>query len=73
MTFRGTAPHSTSKATISPKLSSAIICRVPDIEARRASMGLMGRTPTQQHYARSKAGRASSDKSTMNANIEGSR
>lgn len=54
MTLAGTAPQSTSKATISPKLSSAIICRVPDIEAIRASMGLTGRTPTQQNYARSK-------------------
>lgn len=39
MTFRGTAPQSTRRATSTSNWSSAIICRVPDIEAAMASCG----------------------------------
>lgn len=69
MTFAGTAPQSTSKATSVAKLSSAIICRVPDIEAIRASMGLTGRTPTQHDTARIIRHRANGGKSFDRGNI----
>lgn len=69
MTLRGTAPQSTSVATRALNWSSAIICRVPPMLARRASMGLMARTPTQHNNARIKAGRADGDKSFDMGNI----
>lgn len=61
MTFAGTAPQSTSSAVSSANSSSRIIARVPPMLARRASMGLMARTPTQQGTARIKAGRTGGD------------
>lgn len=73
MTFAGTAPQSTSSAVSSANSSSRIIARVPPMAASFASMGLMAATPTQQNYARIKAGRVNGGKSTINANIEGSR
>lgn len=69
MTFAGTAPQSTSSATNSAKLSSAIICRVPPMAASFASMGRMARTPTQHVTARIKAGRADGNKSFDMGNI----
>jgi len=70
MTFAGTAPQSTSKATNSAKLSSAIICRVPPMAASFASMGRMARTPTQQDMAGNIPVIARSGKSMMQRNVE---
>ena len=69
MTLAGTAPQSTSSATNSAKLSSAIIARVPPMAASFASMGRMARTPTQQNNARIKAVRAGGNKSFDMGNI----
>lgn len=69
MTLAGTAPQSTRSRVSVANSSWAIIDRVPPIEARRASTGLMAATPTQLYNARIKAGRANGGKSISQANV----
>lgn len=70
MTFAGTAPQSTSSATNSAKLSSAIICRVPPMLANLASIGVIAGTPTQQDMAGNIPVIARGGNPTMQENVE---
>lgn len=67
MTLAGTAPQSTSRATSTRNSSSWIICRMPPMEAMRASLE---RNATVSLMVRIKCQIASRLKSTMQGNIE---
>lgn len=57
MTFAGTAPQSTRSATSTRNSSSWIICRVPPIEAMRASTELNSTTLLMARIKRHRANR----------------
>lgn len=69
MTLAGTAPQSTRSRVSVANSSWAIIDRVPPIEARRVSTGLMAATPTQQTVAGNQQPRSVSNKSFEGENV----